>query len=244
MDFSIIIPAYEESAKISQDISAASEFMVENKLDGEIIVVDDGSLDQTAVVSKAVKVSTAVSLRVICYQPHRGKGYAIRKGMKSSEGEFVMFADSGLCVPYNYALQGLELIKQGNCDIAHGSRKLPDSHIVLPQSFSRQISAKIFRWIAICITKIPRYLTDTQCGFKVYKGDIARELYGKAFTDGFTIDLEIILRAGKKNYRILEFPIQWTADRDSRLYLSRDPLKMIKELFKIQQSALEILKTG
>jgi dolichyl-phosphate beta-glucosyltransferase len=235
MDFSIIIPAYEESAKISRDILAASEFFVENNLKGEILVVDDGSRDQTASVSRSQKVSATVCLKVISYQHHRGKGYAIRHGIKASEGEFVMFADSGLCVPYFYALRGLDLIKQGKSEIAHGSRKLPDSHIVLPQSFSRRISAKIFRWIAIGIIKIPRHLTDTQCGFKIYKGDIARDLYGKAFTDGFMIDLEIIFRACKKNYRILEFPIQWTADRDSRLSLPRVPLKVIKELFKIKK---------
>ena len=84
--------------------------------------------------------------------------------------------------------------------------------------------------------KIPPELTDTQCGFKIYKGDVARHLYGECMTDGFAFDIEIIIRAGKEGYRIKEFPIDWTCDRDSRLSPTRSSWRVLSELLKIKRS--------
>ena len=146
-----------------------------------------------------------------------------------------MFADSGLCVPYEDSLRGWELLKAGDCDIAHGSRKMQASHIERPQSIYRRICSKIFHWFVIYDMKIPPELTDTQCGFKIYKGDVARHLYGQCTTDGFMFDIEIIMRAQKEGYRIKEFPVNWTCDRDSRLSPSRSSWHIFSELIKIKK---------
>jgi dolichyl-phosphate beta-glucosyltransferase len=207
MDFSIVIPAYDESKKISRDISEAAGFLEAHKFTGQIIVVDDGSKDNTTEIAKKSTIPPNVQLNVIRYEKHRGKGYAVRTGMKRTTGEYVMFADSGSCVPYEDTLRGLELLKSDVCDIAHGSRKMRGCHIEKMQSLYRRTCSRMFHWFVIHDMKIPAEFTDTQCGFKMYKGDVARHLYGEAITNGFTFDIEIIMRAQQEGYRIKEFPI-------------------------------------
>ena len=109
MDLSIVIPAFEESSKIARDIKAAGEFLAANQFAGDIIVVDDGSDDDTSEVAKKASTPEGVQLRVLRYDPHRGKGCAVRTGMIQTQGEFAMFADCGLCVPYGNALLGIEM---------------------------------------------------------------------------------------------------------------------------------------
>jgi len=235
MNISIIVPAFNESKKIGRDIKAAEEFIVRNNFQGEIFVVDDGSKDDTAEAAKTVEISPHISLRVIRYEPHRGKGYAVRTGMKSAKGDYILFADSGLCVPYDYVLTGLKILKSGDFDIAHGSRKLEDSKIIRQQPWLRRLISKVFRWIFIHWLHVPSELTDTQCGFKVYKGDAARKLYEQCVTDGFLFEIEIIVRAQKQGYRIKEFPVEWTVDLDSRLSLTRNSFGFIRELIAVKR---------
>jgi dolichyl-phosphate beta-glucosyltransferase len=235
MDISIVIPAFEESKKIARDVTAAAEFLDAHHLEGEIIVVDDGSKDNTAETARGVEISSSVNRNVLRYEAHRGKGYAVRLGIMSSKGEYVMFVDSGCCVPYEDTLRGLELIKNGSCDIAHGSRKTCGCHIKQAQSLYRRICSRIFHWFVIHQIKAPSELSDTQCGFKIYKGDVARHLYDESIIDGFTFDIEIIMRAQKEGYRIKEFPINWTCDRDSRLSPTRSSWHVLQELLTIRR---------
>lgn len=236
MDFSIIIPAYEESAKIAIDVKMAAEFLAGNDFKGEIIVVDDCSSDNTARIAEKVQVPSDVTLKVLRYEPHRGKGYAVRTGIAASTGEYVMFADSGCCVPFGNSLLGIELLKDGTADIANASRKHFASDILEDQPFHRRVCSNIIRRIIKILLGIPRGITDTQCGFKVYKGDIARELYAECISDGFMFDVEIILRAHKKGYRIAEFPIEWSCDPDSRLSVVRTPLPVLSEMWAIKRA--------
>lgn len=236
MDLSIVIPALNESKKIARDIKMASLFLEGNHLTGEIIVVDDGSTDGTAEAAKEIELASSVKLRVIRYEGHRGKGYAVRAGIKRSRGEFVMFADSGGCVPYGNVLRGLQMLRDGSCDIAHGSRKLAESDIRQDQAWYRRVCSRLFKWLIHRFWGIPGGLTDTQCGFKVYKGEVARELYSRCISDGFMFDVEIILRAQRGGYRIREFPIEWTCDPDSRLSLMRTPWPVFSELRGIRRA--------
>lgn len=236
MDFSIVIPALNESKKIARDVNMASMFLDANGFRGEVIVVDDGSSDGTGEIAGQVKVARSVELKVIRCERQGGKGSAVRTGMKQTHGEYAMFADSGCCVPYGNALLGLEMLKEGTCEIAHGSRKLIESDIQQSQPWRRRTCSKVFKWLVHALLRLPAGLTDTQCGFKVYKGDVARELYGECVADGFMFDVEIILRAQRSGYRIREFPIEWTCDLDSRLSMTRTPWPVIRELIAIKRT--------
>lgn len=235
VDLSIVIPAFEESKKIAHDIEGAITFLECQHFEGEVIVVDDGSCDDTSEAAKSVPASPGIPLRVIRYNHHRGKGYAVRIGVGKARGKYIMYADSGSCTPYENILLGMAMIKRGVCDIAHGSRKLLESEIFKSHVWYRRILSYIFRRIMIFWMGIPFELTDTQCGFKVYRGDIAKTLYGQCITDGFIFEIEIILRALKRGYHMREFPIEWTADRDSRLSVIRSPRRIIPELITIKR---------
>ncbi len=241
MDLSLIIPAFNESAKIDKDISAADEFFLAHRLEGEILIIDDGSKDDTARKAQQAGNKAETPVRVLRVDPQRGKGFAVRTGVLASQSSFVMFADSGLCVPFIYALKGIQLIQSGKCDIAHGSRKLEESVIHRPQPWHRRIISRIMRLIFIYGLGIPK-LSDTQCGFKIYKGEIAKTLYKSSQCNGFLFDIEIIALAQENGYRIAEFPIEWTADLDSRLSPIKSFKKILKELIRIHKVLKQIRK--
>ena len=215
---SIVIPAYKESVKIERDIDEAARFLAENRIPGEILVVDDGSPDDTAKRAAALR-SRHSNLTVLSYEPNRGKGHAVRYGILRARGDLVMFADSGLCVPYEIAKIGIAMIEMDMCDIAYGSRRMRGS---------------IFKFFIHAFMGIPLYISDTQCGFKVYRREVAQALYSAAFTDGFMFDTEIILRALHEKYRLLEFPVLWSNDPDTRFDPVRHTGRLLRDLLKMR----------
>jgi dolichyl-phosphate beta-glucosyltransferase len=235
-EFSIVVPAYNEAHKIARDVAAASQFLLDHQMTGEIIVSDDGSTDGTADTARAAVVPSHLKLKVITQETNHGKGHAVRAGVAASSGKFVMFADSGVCIPYVQALRGLDLIRTNQADIAHASRKRIDSVITNPQPLHRRILSRVFRAAVDGFVGLPYRLTDTQCGFKVYRGDLARTLYAQCQTDGFLFDLEIILRAKQAGARILEFPVTWSCDPDTRLRPAKTAVQTIAEMRQIKRT--------
>jgi dolichyl-phosphate beta-glucosyltransferase len=234
MDLSIVIPVFNESKKIKRDIEAASSFLNNNDMRGEVIIVDDGSSDNTATSAEGLEVSEGINLKVIRLSQHKGKGNAVREGIQATKGDFVMFADSGCCVPYENVYRGLKMIKSGWCEIANGSRKLQESKINTPQKLHRRLYSMVFRKLLAWYLNIPAELTDTQCGFKIYRGDVGRRLYSQSFSNGFMFDVEIITRALRDDYTIKEFPVEWTCDKDSRFSLRRSFWQLCSELRRIK----------
>lgn len=232
-ELSIVIPAFNEAGKIQRDIRNAHAFLVDSLGDpGEIIVVDDGSSDDTA--SRARSLTGEVpELSVISYPRNKGKGHALRNGMSRTRGRYVMFADAGSCVPYEDALRGLELCREG-VDLAHGSRRRDESRIVTHQPVHRRLGGRLFRLFARSLMGLPRDLMDSQCGFKVYRGDPARNLYGRIRSDGFMFDLEIIRRALREGLRIAEFPVRWSHDRDTRFRPLCGTIANLRELISMR----------
>ncbi|PKL81596.1 MAG: hypothetical protein CVV24_14465 [Ignavibacteriae bacterium HGW-Ignavibacteriae-3] len=238
VDFSIIIPAYEESSKIRKDIILADNFISANNLSGEIIVVDDGSKDDTSKTALDLKVNLKNDLTVLRNEINLGKGGAVRAGILCSKGKIVMYQDAGATIPMDNALIGLKMLRNNICDIAIGSRKLPGSIIQKEHEFDRAIISKVFRSSMRFLYKQLRPFTDTQCGFKIYNGDIARELFTTMAINGFMFEIEILLRTLKKKYRVAEFPVVWKCDRDSRIGLLKSPWRVLLDTVKIKKIGL------
>ena len=234
MDLSIIIPAFNEEKKIGHDVETGAAFIKREGLAGEIIIVDDGSKDKTAEEARNAAVPPPVERNVIRLEKNRGKGFAVKTGILASQGDVVLFADSGTCVPYADALPQMKRIRQGELDMAMASRRLKDTIIVRNRSVLRRVISWFFRQMAILLVGLPRRFTDTQCGFKIYRGEVARELFSECITMGFLFELEVLLRALRRGYRVEEFPVEWTCDLDTRLDPRGHAAGVAKELLSIR----------
>jgi dolichyl-phosphate beta-glucosyltransferase len=234
-DISVVIPALDEAQKIRQDVESAAAFFRDSGLRGEVIVVDDGSSDGTAAAAREAEVPSGTELRVIRLERNRGKGFAVRTGVLASSGEVVLFADSGNCVPYANALPLIRRIRAGELDVALASRRHRETVIHRDRPWKRRLLSRLFHLAAVLVAGLPRGISDSQCGFKLYRGDAARELYRACRTSGFMFDLEIILRAQKRGLRIAEFPVEWTCDLDTRLRPGSDAPRVLRELLKVRR---------
>jgi dolichyl-phosphate beta-glucosyltransferase len=234
MDISIVIPAFNEAGKIGRDVEAAASFLCENGFGGEVIVVDDGSSDDTAGEARRANVPSPIQKVVLRLESNSGKGAAVRRGILESGGEVVLYADSGTCIPYANALPVIKRIATGELDIALASRRLKGTLIRRNRPLRRRIISRLFHRAAVIVAGLPRRITDSQCGFKVYQGKAARELFAGLATPGFLFELEIILKALRRGLRIKEFPVEWTCDLDSRLRPASQAKGVLKELLKVR----------
>ncbi len=235
MFLSIVIPAYNEQDKIARDVAAAAEYLTSLSDGGELIVVDDGSTDKTAQAAAKVCENAAIEARVLTIV-HAGKGAAVRNGIIASRGDIVMFADTGLCISYEEAERGIEMVRSGRCDVANGSRYHPESIIVKKKGVFRRLASAVFRAALPVAVGIRGAYTDTQCGFKVYNGDVARRIYGACVSNGYFFDLEVILRGERAGVSICEFPVHWKSDTDSRLSLFRSFAEMFFAVQRIRSA--------
>jgi glycosyltransferase involved in cell wall biosynthesis len=235
MLLSVIIPAYNEEDRIVRTMENTLSYFNRQDYESEIIVVSDGSSDNTkTVVENGFRSSDRVSLRVLEYQPNRGKGYAVKYGMMRCNGDIHMFMDADYAVPIDFVERGKALIRSG-ADIAIGSRVLSDSEVIAHQNCIREMSAKIYTFIQNCYLGIS--FNDTQCGFKLFKAAAARTLFENQKLYSVIFDPELLYLAKLYHMRVVEFPVQWHHVEDSRIvYDSLSKMLFIfKELFRIRE---------
>ena len=241
-ELSIVIPAYREAEKIGDDVAAAGDFLDREFAGaGELIVVDDGSPDDTAARARAAtaRLPVTVRARVLVANENRGKGAALRLGVAATSGRRVLFADAGGCVPFEDCLRGVAVLDDSRepTRIAHGSRRLPDARIERRPPLYRRIGTRVFRQLVGLWLGVPGHLRDTQCGFKLYDGEVARRLFAASFTDGFMFDIELIRRAHRAGETIREFPVSWRNDHDTRFDPVRGSWRNLRELVQIRRRA-------
>ncbi len=238
MFLSVVIPAYNEAAKIAQDLTVTVAFLEAKPFESEILVVDDGSSDGTSQVVLryiAEKRPSNVTVHSLSYGGNRGKGFAVRYGVIRAKGEFIAFMDSGLCVPLKYLDAGIEKLQAG-ADFAIASRRLPGTRIVRKQPLYRRVGSKVF-WYVVQIFLGIR-VTDSQCGFKIYRGQVGNAIYSQLVTDGFMFDIEALVIAQQLGMKGVEFPVEWANDSDTRYHPFWSTLGAFRELVRIRVRTL------
>ncbi len=234
MKLSLIIPTFNEAKKIHLDLDAANQFLRAQPFDSEVLIVNDGSRDETQKVAEELcgKYSNdKVAFRVLSYGENRGKGYAIRYGVSQAKGDLIAFADSGLCVPFSFLTYGIEKIERG-ADYALASRRLKETKIKRQQPLYRKLGSKVFWFVVKGFMGVQ--VSDTQCGFKIYSNKAAKTIFHRVQTDGFMFDIEALLVAKKLKLKHAEFPVEWSNDSDTRYHPIWGTLKNLRELTAIR----------
>lgn len=228
---SVVIPAYNEERRLLDTLARVHEYLSHRDFSFEILVVDDGSEDDTAgIVERFAQEHEGV--RLICNDRNRGKGYSVRHGVLSAWGRDILFSDADLSTPIEECERLLPCISSGEYDIAIGSRAMAESNLEVRQPFYREWMGRMFNRIVQRLTV--RGIVDTQCGFKAFRGDVARQLFQKQTLTGFAFDVEILFLAQKAGFNIMEVPITWRNSADSRLNPVRDSLRMLREVITVR----------
>jgi glycosyltransferase involved in cell wall biosynthesis len=233
---SIVVPAFNEGARLSITIPKIIEYLNSGSMKAELIVVDDGSSDDTAVVAdKALAQSGAVETRLLRCETNRGKGYAVRLGLLAAAAAVALFTDADLSTPVAETPKLFDPVRNGECDLAFGSRALDRSLIGVHQPWRREQSGRVFNLIVRVATGLPFW--DTQCGFKAFRMSVCRPLIEAARIDRFGFDVELIYLAHLAGLRLREIPVRWNNDPASKVSVRRDSFRMVDEVRAVRRDA-------
>ncbi len=215
MDYSIIIPAYNEEQRIFASIAEVLAYFRNKTKTFEVIVVNDGSTDDT--VGKAREAASGDKrVKILNLETNRGKGAAVREGMIASQGAKVLLTDADLSTPLTELPRLEEALDQG-FDIAIGSRGMQDSNLVRRQPLLRELAGKAGNlFIRVLCPALWEY-SDTQCGFKLFSGDVARRLFPLQLLERFGFDVEVLHLARRRGYTVAEVPVVWAHNTGSKV---------------------------
>ncbi|HJP32975.1 MAG TPA: glycosyltransferase [Candidatus Latescibacteria bacterium] len=232
MDLSLLIPAYNEEARILETVDSVRQFLVTRSWTHEILVIDDGSADGTA---DAVEggMSSRPGLRCIRADANRGKGAAIRLGLEAATGDVVGFIDADDKTDIAALDEVFSKLERG-ADIVIGDRTLAGSDIAVARRAYRQWGSDQFRRV------LRRWLglgdfPDTQCGFKFFRAPVMRDLFARMLIDGYMFDVELLLLATRSGHRVERIAVHWRDDPDSRFHPVSGTLRNFRELSRIRR---------
>ena len=226
--WSVVIPAYNEAQRLPAYLSEVVAYFDGRGEPYEVIVVDDGSADETAArVLEAQTIHHAVTLHRLA--ENRGKGFAVRAGMRAARGDLRLMADADGATPIA-EFKRLETVIQAGADLAVGSRALPDPSVRREVLIHRKLSGEIFNFFARRMGVGD--VTDTQCGFKLFRGAVAEALFGELETTGFGFDVELLMLARRRGYRVVEVAINWADQPGSKVEVLRDGPRMLAQIVR------------
>jgi len=234
LQYSIVIPAYNESARIEDTLAAVTECVEAERWAAEVIVVNDGSHDNTAAIVRKW-MERKPYLRLIENPGNRGKGYSVRNGLLQAVGEIVMFTDADLSAPMNEANQLFAAIRAG-ADVAIGSRWLERARQTTAQPWYRRFFGRCFNLITRLVMHLP--YADTQCGFKAFRYEAAHHIFPLQRIERWGFDPEILFIAQKLKYTVREVPVSWGHDERSRMSYLRDGMRMLQEMVVVRWNSL------
>jgi glycosyltransferase involved in cell wall biosynthesis len=230
MFLSLIIPAHNEEKRLPPTLKAVDAYLDRQPYTSEIIVVENGSTDLTAVVTEAFAADRP-RVRLIC-EHGRGKGLAVRRGMREARGQYRFICDADLSMPIEELAKFLPPQLDGY-DIAIGSREAPGARRYNEPLF-RHVQGRIFSTL-VKVFAMPGF-EDTQCGFKCFRDEVAEDLFRVQVFDGMSFDVEVLYLARKRGYRIVEIPIDWYYRAESRVRFLADPLRMLLDILVIRRN--------
>jgi glycosyltransferase involved in cell wall biosynthesis len=226
---SLVIPAYNEAARIGKTLEEVRRYLDTERIDAEVLVVDDGSSDDTVSVVEQFSRADA-RIRLLKLPKNQGKGAAVRAGMLASRGERKLFMDADLATPME-ELKKLARALDAGADIAIGSRGLPDSTLLVRQHPAREAMGRTFNLLVKAAGL--RGIEDTQCGFKLFTRAAAEHLFSEARIERFAFDVELLLLA-RGRFSVAEVPVEWRHVQESRVSPIRDAARMAWDLARLR----------
>lgn len=228
---SVVMPAFNESRRIADSLRAVLDFLARQDYAWEVVVVDDGSSDETArIVEELAGGRPGIRLLRL---PHAGKGSAVRAGMLAARGELLYMCDTDLSTPIEEIERFLSACH--DCDVAIGSREATGS-IRIDEPWRRHALGRVFNKL-VQLLVLPR-VEDSQCGFKLFRAGPARELFSRQTIEGFGFDVELLYLARKLGLDVREVPVTWRYQSGSKVRPLRDALRMLGDVVRIRWNAL------
>jgi dolichyl-phosphate beta-glucosyltransferase len=228
-ELSVVVPAFDEAARLPGTLDRVIDYLRNEIADFEILVVDDGSRDETAHIAGEI-LSDVAGGSVMSLPHNRGKGAACRAGVRSARGRRILITDADLSTPIEEERVLRRALEEG-ADIAIGSRAHPEANITRRQSRLRESAGQGFNLLLRMLRLTD--LSDTQCGFKMFSHEAAR-LFERARIDGFLFDVEILFLARRAGLNVVEIPVEWHNDPDSRVHLLRHLPEVLGDLLRIR----------
>ncbi|MEP6717069.1 MAG: dolichyl-phosphate beta-glucosyltransferase [Terriglobia bacterium] len=212
---SIVVPAFNEQARLPESLRRIEQYFSRSEWAfREVLVVDDGSTDGTAQAAEAFAAAHP-DFRVLKNPGNRGKGYSVRHGMLETRGEWTLFTDADLSAPIEELDTLWKAVQAGGQEIAIGSRALDPSLIGVHQPGFRETAGRFFNLVMRRVAGLD--IADTQCGFKLFRGDVARKVFKRQQLERFGFDVEVLFIAKKLGYRIAEVPVRWNHSEGSKV---------------------------
>lgn len=227
-ELSVVIPAFNEEKRLEKTLLQAQKFFNNQGFSYEIIVVDDGSTDKTSYISE--KILKKSPHRVITLEHNKGKGFAVKTGVLASKGRYILFCDADGATPFTEFTSLKSAM--GNYHIAIGSRYLQKDSVKQYQPFYRIFSSRVINFFAQIF--LIDGITDTQCGFKIFRSDIGKQIFKLQKIERFAFDIEMLILARKFGYRIAEIPVEWFDQEGSKFSAKRDGIKTIYDFIRVK----------
>lgn len=236
LSLSLIIPAYNEASRLGRTLDTVFAYMNQHEPDGEVIVVDDGSTDETVQVAEEsfVRGAAGVARRVIAVQPNRGKGHAVKQGFLAAQNGIALFSDADFSTPITETPKVVEPVRRNEYDIVFGSRAVDRSLIGTHQPWRREQGGKLVNLLIRARTGMP--FSDTQCGFKAFRMSRFRPLAEASQIERFGFDVELLFLAHRADLRLREQAVRWDHYDGSKLSPARDGLRMFAEVQTIRRN--------
>jgi dolichyl-phosphate beta-glucosyltransferase len=227
---SVVVPAYNEEKRLPRTIEQIERYLDGRRVSYELILVDDGSSDGTRkVMDEAARRNPRVRLEVLA--KNRGKGRALATGVAVARGDQVLITDADLSTPIE-ELEKLESALKAGAGVAIASRSIKGSRIEVPQPIYRMLMGKVFNLI-VQLVLLPG-IWDTQCGFKLFRADVACPVFAALTTDGFGYDPEVLYLAKRRGVRIAEVPVVWRNSAPTKVMAIRSSLDMFKHVMRVR----------